>query len=84
MAGNTNIDYLPVWKANATPAERLRELAFIAEKHPEWFENFVMAYNETRPDGQTKTRYHCYNLRTTEAIGMMEIAKIRLHEDTSG
>lgn len=77
------ISYLPVWKANATPAERLRELAYMAEKHPGDFAKFVIAYTETLPDERTKTRCHCYGLNTIEAIGTMEIAKFVLHEKTS-
>lgn len=78
------LSYLPVWKANATPAERLRELALIAEKHPEMFKRFVVAYLEDLPNNCFKTRYHCFNLRTPEAIGVMEMAKIELHKYTHG
>lgn len=81
---NSPISYLPVWKANATPAERLRELAHMAEKYPERFDNFVIAYTERVDADRVKTNYHCFNLRTTEAIGMLEIAKVRLYEDTNG
>ena len=40
------VDYLPIWKKGATPGERLRELAFIADKHPDWFRKWVLVYCE--------------------------------------
>lgn len=75
--------YLPVWKANATPAERLRELAHMAEKHPEWFEKFVVGYVEVLPNGSHKFGYHAYGMQTTEAVGVIEMAKIKMIEATT-
>lgn len=77
------LSYLPVWKANATPAERLQELVLMAEKHPEWFQKFVIGYVEIDKEGDHKFGYHVYGMRTTEAIGVFEMAKNKLIEATS-
>lgn len=46
---SATVDYLPVWKKDATPGERLRELALIADKHPERFKKWVIVYVEECP-----------------------------------
>lgn len=50
------VDYLPIWKKGATAGERLRELALIADKHPERFRKWVLVYCEDNDD-RFKTRW---------------------------
>lgn len=67
------IDFLPIWKKNATREERLFELAAIARKNPERFKRFVILYEETMPNGNTRLRHFAENCTTTEAVGLCQI-----------
>lgn len=79
---NDNVEYLPVWKANATGEERLQELVQIARKHPERFKKFVIVYQEVNEEKDTALeRVNIFNLTTTETMGMLELGKYRLLED---
>ena len=78
-----NISYLPVWKKDSTPEEFLQEVALIARKYPDRFTRIGIAFDETLPNGNTVTHYHCYNVSTTELIGLFECAKMRVYEFTS-
>lgn len=78
---NDNIDYLPVWKANATPEERLQELAQVARKYPEQFEKFVLVFQEVNKEEDTALeRLHIFNMTSIEVLGMLEMGKYRLLE----
>ena len=46
MVDTSNVEYLPIWKAEATAEERLLELAMIARKHPERFAKLMVVYSE--------------------------------------
>jgi hypothetical protein len=73
---SASIDFLPVWKKDATPFERLTELAEIARKHPERFRKFVIAYEETKADDMTRLRTHSYGVvNVNETVGLLEFAK---------
>lgn len=56
--GDDNVVPLPNpnWKKNATPHERLSELAAIAKEHPERFTDYIVVYRETTPRGTWKYR----------------------------
>lgn len=64
---NDNVDYLPLWKKDATAEERLLELAMVSRKHPERFLKFFLVYQEER--------FMNYNASTTECLGLLELAK---------
>lgn len=71
---NDNVDYLPLWKKDATAEERLLELAMVARKHPERFSKFFLVYQED--DGERSLeRFMNYNASTTECLGLLELAK---------
>lgn len=70
----STIDYLPIWKKNATAAERFDELAMIARKHPERFNKIAVVYEEILPNGNTKSRSTSTNCSTTELVGILTIA----------
>lgn len=77
-----NVDYLPVWKKNASPEERLLEVAAIARKHPERFSKMAIIYQEDTGDG-TKTRYTCgVDITTTELVGLIELGKLEVMRET--
>lgn len=66
-----NVEYLPLWKKDATPEERLLELAMIARKHPERFAKIVVLYVEERPNNHTLLRHVTLNSTTYEMLGIM-------------
>lgn len=76
MVDTSNVEYLPVWKAEATAEERLLELAMIARKHPERFAKLMVVYVEEKPDGR------CWQIRSIgsglttvfEEIGILNAA----------
>ncbi len=75
-AGMSNVELLPLWKKNATAAERLHELALLAAKRPEQFDKFVVIYAECRPDklhyryenGPDTTTHDCMALCQAGAV----------------
>ncbi len=78
-----SIDFLPVWKKDATPCERLQEIAEIARKYPERFQSMVIVYQEEEKDA-SRTRYTSFNCDTTLALGILEQAKEEIHVNTRG
>ena len=78
------IDYLPIWKRDATPADRFDELCAIARKHPERFNRIVVVYEEVLPNKNSVVRQISANCSTTETLGMLELGKVQLLQDTQG
>ena len=76
------ISYLPIWKKDSTPEEFFQEVALIARKYPERFTRIGIVFDEKLPNGNTMTRYHCYNVNTTELIGLFECGKMVVYELT--
>lgn len=83
------IDFLPIWKKRATVGERLRELAFMADKNPDKFANMVVAWSNdfASPDGLS-VRYVTApdEMRVVETLGLLKMMEYRLlklvhHED---
>ena len=54
MKDKNNIVLLPRWKNNATAAERLTELAQLAEQQPQLFGKMAVVYVEHLPNGNWK------------------------------
>ena len=79
-----NVDYLPLWKKGATTAERFAELEMIARKHPERFGKLAIVYEETLPSKLTKIRQISNGCTTNELIGILELGKLQVVEDTRG
>ncbi len=79
-----SVDYLPVWKRNATAEERFQELAQIAAKHPERFGKICVVYEETLKNGCTVIRQVSNGANTNELIGILELAKLKVVEETLG
>ena len=71
-----NIDYLPIWKKNATPEEKFMELALIARKHPERFDKLVVIWQEAI-DESTRTDYTS-NRDLTTTLGLLELGKFEM------
>ena len=72
-----NLIYLPLWKKDATPEERLLEIAMIARKHPERFSKFIVVYQENN-DKSSQERYVTYHTNTTEALGLLRLGELTL------
>lgn len=77
-----SIDYLPVWKRGATPGERLREVALIADKHPERFGKMVIVYTEENEKGVYTRMAFGEKTRTSDAMGLLALGQHRLWHDT--
>ena len=76
-----SVDYLPVWKKNATAAERLRELAFVADKHPEYFEKWALIYCEYN-DQRFKTRWMSgSDTRTSDCLAVLQAGILTIFEE---
>ena len=73
-----SINYLPIWKKNATAEERFLEIAAIARKHPERFNKILVVYEEELPDKNTVTHCACHNASTTELLGLLELGKYEI------
>lgn len=80
----SKIDFLPVWKKDATPAERFSEMEAIARKYPERFGKIAIVYEETLPSGLTRIRQISNGCTTNELIGILELGKLQVIEDTRG
>ena len=78
----SNVDYLPIWKKNATVADRLYELAMMAEKNPDRFEKLAVIYQENNTEKGTFTRWVSAGCNTNELIGIIHIGLLHIYEDT--
>lgn len=74
--------YLPNWKKDATPGERLREVALIADKHPERFGKMVLVYTEENAEGIYTRMAFGSNTRTSDAMGLLTLGQHRLWHDS--
>lgn len=77
-----NVDYLDVWKKNASAEDRFLEMAMIARKHPERFGKIAIVYEETLANGCTVLRQISNGCNTNELVGILEIGKLKVLEDT--
>jgi hypothetical protein len=76
------VDYLPIWKKNATAGERLRELALIADKHPERFQKWVIVYCEDS-DKRFKTWWmNGEETRTSDCLAVLTVGIQTIYEET--
>lgn len=78
---SATIDYLPIWKKDATAEEWFMELAAIARKHPERFEKAAVVGQEQLANGNTHDRQFSRGVRVTELLGMLEWAKADIIKD---
>lgn len=77
-----SIDYLPIWKKNATAAERLYELAQMAAKHPDLFDKWVLVYCEDN-DQRFKVRsISGEGTRTSDSLAVLQAGILDLWEKT--
>lgn len=81
---NENVELMPSWKNNATAEDRFNELALMARKNPEKFNNFIVVYQEETATS-VSTRYTCsQNIDTNTALGILELAKHEIITYVSG
>ncbi len=73
-----DLSYLPIWKKNATAAERFYELAVMAEKHPEDFTTFIVAWVEQYEEGSKTNSVVSDKTTIYEAVGVLEAIKLNL------
>ena len=70
------VHMLPIWKKDATAAERLSELSIYAQENPERFQRFVICYQEILPNGNYQFRTLQHNCKLPEEVGLFEIGKV--------
>lgn len=70
-----NLHVLPIWKKDASVADRFAEMASYARAQPERFDKFVMCFTEKLPNGNTKYRTMTHNCELNAMVGMFEIGK---------
>src|SRR4030066_331864 len=77
-----NVDYLAVWKKNASAEDRFLEMAMIARKHPERFGKIAIVYEETLANGCTVLRPISNGCNPHALGGTLEIGTLKVLEDT--
>lgn len=77
-----SISVLPIWKKDATLAERLEEMASYIRASPERFSKFMMVYMEEKANGNLQFRTMYYGCTLTESVGLLEIGKDKLIRDS--
>jgi hypothetical protein len=76
-----SVDYLPIWKKGATAAERLYELAQVAEKHPDWFDKWVLVHCEDN-DKRFQVRYmNGEGTRTSDCLAVLSAGQMHIWEE---
>ena len=74
MSGSQNVELLPIWNDRVSAAERLRELALLAELHPDRFQKLFVGWvgeNESKAYHNERS----LNFETSDLIGWLEIWK---------
>lgn len=79
---SAKVQYIPVWKRDATGAERMQELAQVASEKPHEFKKVFVIYIEELPDGCTRTRTISAGCSMHEALGMLAEATHEVIEET--
>ena len=79
---SASLEILPVWKKHPSAVDWLQKLAAIALVHPEQFEKAVIVYQETKASGNTVSRTASRGATINELIGIIEIGKLDLIEDS--
>jgi len=79
-ASAENVALLPIWKKNASAGERLRELAQLADKHPVWFEKWVLVYCEDNEERFVTRTCSGESTRTSDKIAVLEAGKLDIWE----
>jgi uncharacterized protein YeaO (DUF488 family) len=83
LNADDNVDYLPIWKKDATPAERLEELSLMARKNPERFQRFALVFVEKLDDaGRVHVRSFEHGCNVPEVIGLYELAKLHYFNES--
>lgn len=80
MSAENKIACLPIWKKDATLAERLDEMASYVRGKPERFSQFVMCYKEQLSNGRIKIRYMQEGCDLAQLIGLFEMGKIEAYK----
>lgn len=70
-AARDNVELFPKWNSNVTAAERLHELALIAEKHPARFQKLYVGW-VGEENGKDYSNDNCLNMTTIEALGWLQ------------
>jgi len=70
-----SVEYLPVWKKDATAEERFLELAQMARQEPERFEKVIIGWVGTRNGKPGASNYVTVGCNAIEALGLAELTR---------
>lgn len=79
-----NVKVFPVWNKNCSAADRLREIAVIADKYPERFDRLFIGWSGKNEDGKYYLNYALLGCDTLELLGLIEMLKAEVHRVASG
>lgn len=81
-AAEDNVHLMPIWKKGATAGERLRELAQIADKHPDQFDKWVLVHCEDN-EKRFKVRYMSGDkTRTSDCFAVLSAASHHIWQES--
>lgn len=84
MADTSNVEILPVWNTRSSVADRLRELAIMADKAPHKFERMIIGYQGIDPDtGRYLIHYALANCNTIELLGLLDLVRNEIMKVTA-
>lgn len=76
----STVTRLPVWKKNATAAERLTELAAMALEKPELFAKMIIVH---MAEGDVGLDWHAHgNMSLAYGTGLLELGKLDMIQRT--
>ena len=73
----TNLSVLPIWKGGETltAADRLHEIALLAQTSPEKFARMVVVWIGNMPNGNLSFNHSQFGCDLVQQIGMFEVGK---------
>lgn len=78
MSNLENVEMFPEWNKRVSAADRLREIALMADKNPEHFDRLVVGWQGMTEKGQLRVRYSLAGCDTIDLLGLIELVKDEL------
>lgn len=80
----SNVSLIPVWKEGdtLTAADRLHEIALLAQVHPEKFERFVLVHVGTAENGNVTINHYQFGCDLPQQLGLFELGKQFAYEES--
>lgn len=74
----------PRWRRNRTMSEFVDDVNSFCKAPDRNIQSAVLVYNQELPNGNVTTNYIDFGFNTFELIGVLDLAKSRIDEDTRG